>query len=310
MQLVTGATRKPAVVAAPSAEAVAAPSTLDQLVQRGSAPAIHLLSQDLFLSLEVINGEKCWFKEISEKEIHRARSGRFSLTINGNTVSQAELPDTAVYASQDYWMPVFSYLIGRVRLTELNPGEVPGILFNYLQTMLLILRVRLVFVDQEGYYSSVSLFDQLPMILDKLIPEYRTLFTRMLTKDDKTPGPSDLRQIRKLFIERVVAPPAGADLTLPATQWENGVPAWGKNGLPARREKVAATQQEGRPAPRVNADPLAWPKAEPMARPGSWTRFPSLAAGYSSANIQNGDFLVAVILAVALTFSAWLWAGH
>ncbi|WP_431211892.1 hypothetical protein ACQ86N_39905 [Puia sp. P3] len=233
MQLITGATRKLAVVTASaeapaSAEVINAPSTLAQLVSCGSAPAVHLLSQDLFYSLEMINGEKCWFKEISEKEIHRNRRGRFSLSVNGNMASQAELPDTAVYASQDYWMPVFSYLVGRVRLTELNPGEVPGILFNYLQTMLLILRVRLVFVDQEGYYSSASLFDQLPMILDKLIPEYRTLFTKLLTNEDKTPRPSDLRQIKKLFFERVVVPPAGADLMLPAAQREAGAPAWGR----------------------------------------------------------------------------------
>jgi len=293
MQLVTGANRKLAIAIASSeavrtssGPAVANSSTLDQMVCRGSAPAIHLLSQDLFLSLETINGEKCWFKEICEKEIHCTRSGRFSLSINGNTASQTELPDTAVYASQDYWMPVFSYLIGRVRLTDLNPGELPGILFNYLQTMLLILRVRLVFVDQEGYYTSASLFDQLPMILDKLIPEYRTLFTRLLTKDDKTPKPSDLRQIKNLFIERVVLPPAGAGLTPP----------------PSLQDTTPPSLRDTNPSSRQDTNPLP--------RPASLKRLSSLAAGYSSGNIQNGDCLVAVILAMALTFSAWIWSGH
>ncbi|WP_431211893.1 hypothetical protein ACQ86N_39910 [Puia sp. P3] len=70
------------------------------------------------------------------------------------------------------------------------------------------------------------------------------------------------------------------------------------------------TQRETIPKNRPNAEPKDRPNAEPMAGPGSWTRFSSLTTGYSSANIQNGDFLVAVILAVALTFSAWLWAGH
>lgn len=267
MQVVTGATDKLAA-AITSREAIATPSTLEQLIHSGSTPAIYRLSQDLFQSLEQINEEKCWFTDICEKEILCTRDGRFSLSISGNTASQGELPDTAIYACQDYWMPTFSYLIGRVRLTELNPGELPGILFNYLQTMLLILRVRLVFIDQEGYYSSTSLFDQLPIILDKLIPEYRSLFTRLLTSEDKTPRPSDLRQIKNLFIHRVVLPPANADL------------------IPD-------------PSPPDSSLPLV-----------SWKKPPALMILQASNNIQNGDFLVAILLAIALTFSAWLWLGH
>lgn len=275
MQLVTGAADRLAITIT-SREAIATPSTLEQLIHRGSAPAIHRLSQGLFRSLEQINTEKCWFTDICEKEILCSRDGRFSLSIPGNTASQCELPDTAIYACQEYWMPAFSYLIGRVRLTELSPGELPGILFNYLQTMLLILRVRLVFIDQEGYYSSASLFDQLPIILDKLIPEYRSIFTRLLTKEDKTPKSSDLKQIKNLFIKRVVLPPANADL------------------IPEPSTTTPTHQRTTIPAHPVVG----------------WKRPPALAIRPGSENIQNGDFLVAIILAIALTFAAWLWSGH
>jgi hypothetical protein len=212
MQVVSVAAERQAIAIA-SREVIAAPSSLEQLIESGTAPSIHRLSQGLFQSLEQINAQKCWFTDVCEKEVLCTRDGRFSLSISGNTASQGELPDTAIYACQEYWMPTFSYLIGRVRLAELSPGELPGILFNYLQTMLLILRVRLVFIDQEGYYSSASLFDQLPIILDKLIPEYRTVFTRLLTKEDKTPGHKDLTLIKNLFIQRVVLPPAAGLLT-------------------------------------------------------------------------------------------------
>jgi len=289
MQVVTGATDKRAI-AITSREAFATPSTLEQLINSGSMPAIHRLSQGLFQSLEEINAERCWFTDISEKEILCSRDGRFSLSVAGNTASQSELPDTAIYACQEYWMPTFAYLIGRVRLAELSPGELPGILFNYLQTMLLILRVRLVFIDQEGYYSSTSLFDQLPIILDKLIPEYRSLFTRLLTKDDKTPRPSDLKQIKNLFIQRVVLPPANADLTPePSTT----TPVLQRSTVPS--------------APRSNT-----PSVPRTTTPSliSWRRPPALMISQASNNIQNGDFLVAILLAMALTFSAWLWSGH
>jgi len=265
MQVVTDATNKLVIS---GKDAISTPSTLEQLINSGSAPAIYRLSQGLFQSLEQINAGKCWFTDVCEKEILCTRDGRFSLSASGNTASQGELPDTAIYACQEYWMPTFSYLIGRVRLTELCPGELPGILFNYLQTMLLILRVRLVFIDQEGYYSSASLFDQLPTILDKLIPEFRTLFTRLLTKEDKTPKTSDLRQIKNLFIQRVVLPPANTDL------------------IP---------------------DP---PTTTPTLPLVAWKKPPAFAIRPGSHNIQNGDFLVAIILAIALTFSAWLWSGH
>jgi len=244
--------------------------SLETLIQDGSAPAIHRLSVDLFNALESIYAEKRWFADICEKDIFCNRDGRFTVAVSGNTVPRSEFPDTAIYASKEYWMPVFSYLIGRVRL-ELRPCELPGILFNYLQTMLLILRVRLVFVDQEGYYNSTGLFDQLPIILDKLAPEYRALFTRLLTKADKTPSLSDLRKIRTLFIEKVVLRPIDSEVS-PAAQ----------------PETLLASQS----APRSTAQSAA----RPFKR--------------STDYLQNGDYVVAVVLAVALTFSVWLWSGH
>ena len=249
--------------------------SLETLIQDGSSPAIHRLSEDLFKALESIYAEKRWFTDISERDIFCGKDGRFSVSVPGNTVPRSELPDTAIYGSKEYWMPVFSYLIGRVRL-ELKPCELPGILFNYLQTMLLILRVRLVFVDQEGYYNSTGLFDQLPIILDKLVPEYRALFTRLLTKADKTPALSDLKQIKALFIQKIVLRPVD-----PAVS-------------PAARQATKLTFQRSAIQPAARSTVL--PAASPF----------KLGADY----LQNGDFVVAVILAVALTFSVWLWSGH
>ena len=276
--------------------------SLETLIQDGSAPAVHRLSEDLFNALESIYAEKRWFADICEKDIFCNRDGRFSVVVSGNTVSRSEFPDTAIYASKEYWMPVFSYLIGRVRL-ELRPCELPGILFNYLQTMLLILRVRLVFVDQEGYYNSTGLFDQLPIILDKLVPEYRALFTRLLTKADKTPGPSDLKKIRTLFIEKVVfrsidsaVSPAARPATKQALQSE------GQQGLPpaSRSTEQPETLLASKPAPRSTMQSAPRTTVLPMAHPFK----------RSTDYLQNGDFVVAVVLAVALTFSVWLWSGH
>lgn len=269
--------------------------TLEQLIRNGSAPAIYRLSEDLFKALESIYAEKKWFMDVDENDIYCSKDGRFSLVVSGNTVPQSELPDTANYSCKEYWMPVFTYLIGRVRLAELRPDELPGILFNYLQAMFLILRVRLVFVDQEGYYNSAALFDQLPIILDKMVPEYRVLFTRLLTKADKTPGVSDLKRIKTLFMEKVVLRPIDAE-TPPSVEpaARPGRRSGGRSALqPAVR---SALQSGGRPDLQSGVQSALQPGATSMQR----------GAGY----LQNGDFLAAVILAVALTFSAWLWVGH
>ncbi len=277
--------------------------SLETLIQDGSSPAIHRLSEDIFKALESIYAEKRWFTDISEKAIFCGRDGRFSVVASGNTAPRSEFPDTAIYASKEYWMPVFSYLIGRVRL-ELRPCELPGILFNYLQTMLLILRVRLAFFDQEGYYNSPGLFDQLPIILDKLVPEYRALFTRLLAKADKTPGLSDLRQIRSLFIEKVVLRPIDSAVS-PAAK-----PA-------ARQSLQPSTQSTTRLEMRSTSNPehpktLSTTAPSPSMQPiGQSTVLPAAHPFKRSTDyLQNGDFVVAVILAVALTFSVWLWSGH
>lgn len=276
--------------------------SLETLIQDGSSPAVHRLSEDLFKALESINAEKRWFTDICEKDIFCGRDGRFSVVVSGNTAPRSEFPDTAIYASKEYWMPVFSYLIGRVRL-ELRPCELPGILFNYLQTMLLILRVRLVFVDQEGYYNSPGLFDQLPIILDKLVPEYRVLFTRLLAKADKTPSVSDLRQIRTLFIEKVVLRPIDSAVS-PAAR-----PAARQSLQSNDRQTLQSNDQQTlQPASRLTAQSAALSTVQSAFLPTA--QFAARPFKRSTDYLQNGDFVVAVILAVALTFSVWLWSGH
>jgi hypothetical protein len=259
-------------------------STLEQLIHNEAAPALYRLSEDLFKALESANAENRWFRDVDEKSILYSKDGRYNLSASGNTISSSVLPDTAIYAGKVYWMPVFAYLIGRVRLPELRPGELPGILFNYLQTMFLILRVRLVFVDQEGYYNSAALFDQLPIILDKLVPEYRALFTQLLTKSDKTPCPSDLKQIKTLFVEKVV--------------------------LRTNETEAMASLKPAKQAAQEAVNEAAKEAARDAAKQTGQRTTRQTGRVVRPDYLQNGDFLAAVILAVALTFSAWFWSGH
>ncbi|MBS1662611.1 MAG: hypothetical protein JST68_16330 [Bacteroidetes bacterium] len=183
------------------------PVTLEKLIHCGFAPDLRRLSDGIFKALESVFVKKRWFEDVCEENVLCMPEGRFEVPAGAATVPCSALPETARYASKEYWMPVFSYLIGRVRLMELKPGELPGILFNYLEAVFMLLRVRLVFIDQEGHYGSAGLFDQLPIILDKMIPEYRVLFTRLLSRVDKTPGAADLEQIKALFLRKVVEEP-------------------------------------------------------------------------------------------------------
>jgi len=236
------------------------PITLEKLIHAGSAPDIYQLSTDLFQVLESAYQQRRWFGDICEKNILYTNEGRFVLS-EPNTLPCSTLPDTASYSCKEYWMPVFSYLLGRVRFFDLKPGEVPGILFNYLQAMFLILRVRLVFVDQEGYYNSASLFDQLPMIMDKLVPEYRELFTRLLT-NVRIPSRAELKQISHLFMEKIVL--------------------------------------------RVEEGVQAQAHVESAGRPSKKRRLVKRDHGV----LQNGDLLIILLLAMALTVSVWLWSGQ
>ena len=247
---------------------------LERLIHHGLTPDLDRLSEGLFESLEWVSVRKRWFEDISEKNVIQTTDGRFGIADGAATLPCSVLPETAIYANKEYWMPVFSYLIGRVRLSDLRPDELPGILFNYLQAMFILLRVRLVYIDQEGYYTSASLFDQLPMILDKLVPEFRGLFTRLLIREDKTPGLEDLEKIKTLFMKRVIG--RGEDLV-------------------------------ARPAPELELMPVIGLFARPV---GLAARPMETRAGMRTTMWQNGDLLVAMILAVALSFSVWLSAGR
>lgn len=180
------------------------PVTLEKLIHCGSVPDLRRLSDGIFRALESVFAKKRWFEDVCEENIVCLDGERFEVPAEAVTVPCTALPETDRYAGKEYWMPVFSYLIGRVRLMDLKPGELPGILFNYLEAVFMLLRVRLVFVDQEGYYGSAGLFEQLPIILDKMVPEYRALFTRLLTRVDMAPGAADLEQIKNLFLKKVV----------------------------------------------------------------------------------------------------------
>src|SRR5258708_20078241 len=104
--------------------------TLEQLIRNGSAPAIYRLSEDLFKALESVYAEKRWFTDVCEKDIYCSKDGRVSLAVSGNTVPRSELPDTANYSCQEYWMPVFSSLIAPLSLPNLRPSPLTPLLFN------------------------------------------------------------------------------------------------------------------------------------------------------------------------------------
>ncbi|HEY6899626.1 MAG TPA: hypothetical protein VI233_03250 [Puia sp.] len=190
------------------------PATLEKLIHCGFAPDLRRLSEGVFAALESVFSKKRWFEDICEENVFCSAEGQFEIPSEAATMPCSALPETARYANKEYWMPVFSYLIGRVRLMDLRPGELPGILFNYLEAVFMLLRVRLVFIDQEGYYGSAGLFDQLPIILDKMVPEYRGLFVRLLSRVDMTPAAADLEQIKVLFMRKVVDAPGACGFGL------------------------------------------------------------------------------------------------
>jgi hypothetical protein len=178
--------------------------TLDRRIGDGEVPDPAKLAADLFRALASIHRQAHWFPDFCDKNIFCAKEGGFLLIDLDSAQPSSTPPDTEIYASKEYWAPAFSFFIGPAGLPGFRPRDISGILLNYLQAVFLILRVRVGLIDGKDSYKSTELLHRLPRILDSTVPEYRSLFLRLVKNGPGIPDPSDIAQIRTLLDQRIV----------------------------------------------------------------------------------------------------------
>jgi hypothetical protein len=178
--------------------------TLDNLIREGVVPDIARLTDDLFKALASIHRHDHWFSDFCEKNIFCTKDGRFFLIDLDSAHPSSVLPDNDMYGNKEYWALVFSFFVQKAGLRDFKPADIPGPLFNYLQVVFLILRIRAALIDQTEDYKSTRLYDQLPGLLDQTVPEYRDLFIRLLQNGHTDPDPAEIGQIKSLLLQKIV----------------------------------------------------------------------------------------------------------
>jgi hypothetical protein len=178
--------------------------TLDLLIREGVVPDIGRLTDDLFKALDSIHRHGYWFSDFCEKNIFCTKDGRFFLIDLDSAHPSSVLPDNDMYGNKEYWALVFSFFVQWAGLGDFKPADIPGPLFNYFQVVFLILRVRAALIDRIEDYKSTKLYDKLPNLLDKAVPEYRELFTQLLQNGNVDPDPVEIAQIKTLLLQKIV----------------------------------------------------------------------------------------------------------
>jgi len=178
--------------------------TLDRFIAQGGVPDPVRMTNDLFMALDVIHEHGHWFADFCEKNIFRTEEGRHYLIDLDSAPPSSMLPNKEIYASKEYWAFAFTYLMEQVGLSGFRPEDISGVLLNYLQAVLLILRVKTGLTDGIGDYRSTTWAEDLPRLLGERLPQYRTLFRRILEAGNGSPDATDIGAIKEIFMSFVM----------------------------------------------------------------------------------------------------------
>ena len=178
--------------------------TMDNVIRSGGSIDAEKLAEDLFRAIGSIHRHGYWFADFCEKNIFCTIDGRYFLVDLDSAQPESAAPDNEMFANKEYWALAFTFLIERAGCKSFKPADISGVLLNYIQALLLVLRVRVGLIDKKEEFKSTSLYNQLPLFLDQAAPEFKKTCRRLLERTPQAPDESEIKLLKALMLQRIV----------------------------------------------------------------------------------------------------------
>ncbi len=154
-------------------------STLEQTIFGGGVIRLPQTADHVLKALEAIHSHGFWFPDFCEKNIFCEAGGRVMLVDLDSTMSMNVAPTNEIYGSKDYWAPVYQFFKENLQQKGMMLSNLHGLSLNYLQSIFLVLHLKLHIAGKEKQYKSDESFYKLPEVLSMLCPSSLNLFSEV-----------------------------------------------------------------------------------------------------------------------------------
>lgn len=159
------------------------------------------LTEDLFSAFQSLNKYGFWFADFFEKNMCCDRRGNFYLVDLDSAQPTSKAPDIDMWGEKEYWALVSDFyrqIVGRRNFTT---SEISGALLNYLQTIFLILRIKIYNSQRGKEYNEISIH---PSYLNKISSAFKEIFTKALEHDSHENHQAIISEIKDLIKEKII----------------------------------------------------------------------------------------------------------
>ncbi|HZE84361.1 MAG TPA: hypothetical protein VE035_08625 [Puia sp.] len=178
--------------------------TLYDHVRDNETVDLERLVKDLFQAMASIHRHRHWFPDVCEKNIFCTRNEGYFMIDLDSSYPILVAPENDMHGDKLDWGLSLNFLADLPGYAHIKPVDVSGVLLNYLQLVFLILRIRIgMTVKRDGHDPDVY-FKGIRRCLDRLVPEFRESFARLLKTETQEPDEAETKQIRALVLERIV----------------------------------------------------------------------------------------------------------
>ncbi|MEO6000353.1 MAG: hypothetical protein ABIN89_26185 [Chitinophagaceae bacterium] len=179
-------------------------ATLEALIRDNRHVNINTLTQGLFSALASVHKNDFWFADLCEKNIFADKREKYFLIDLDSCQPASTSPSNDMDVNMVYWALVYKFYKEIIGVEGLKISDISGIALNLLQSIFLILQLKLFSLSDSQEYMSDQAFEELPQVLDRFDPGFRTLFIQVLKKGlNIQSSPTTADEIKQLIVEKI-----------------------------------------------------------------------------------------------------------
>jgi len=186
--------------------------TFDKIRAVNNEQDLANMRDGIFCGFEAIHQMGYWVVDFCEKNIFRDPQGIYSIIDIDSMYRLSERPRIDMYGSKEYWALVIDFYKQVCKRSDITVSHLPGASFNYLQSLFLLLRLKLGLSWGAGanVYGDQRLYGGLPMLLYEVLPDSKEFFLKAINPQHLSFSQEEINQL-KYMSEQIITKEIGRD---------------------------------------------------------------------------------------------------
>ncbi|QMU29333.1 hypothetical protein [Adhaeribacter radiodurans] len=105
---------------------------------------------------------------------------------------------------KQYWALVITFFKEQLGYKDLKTGDLNGPMFNFLQIIFLVLRIKIALTDKRYDYKSTVLYDNLPALLAETYSGFKDLFIRAYKESQQDQQLLSGSEVKEFILQHII----------------------------------------------------------------------------------------------------------